>query len=78
MGNSPPPVKSLPGIEARLASGIIFAVSSLWPNSGRRRGLARFTFPTRPASSSSTVRTIAGGVSVGFPQMPAILSKPVG
>src|SRR5437667_7396613 len=48
MGNSPPPVKSLPDLEAGLASGIIFAVSSLWPNSGRPEGWRSRHSPTSP------------------------------
>src|SRR6266567_95020 len=48
MGNSPPPVKSLPDLEAGLASGIIFAVSSLWPNSGRPEGWPSRHSPTSP------------------------------
>ncbi len=48
MGNSPPPVKSLPGIEAGLASGIIFAVSSLWLNSGGPEGWRASPSPPNP------------------------------
>src|ERR1051326_1579658 len=38
MGNSPPPVKSLPGYGGGFAGGILFAVSNLWLNSGRADG----------------------------------------
>src|SRR6266705_1814451 len=67
MGNSPPPVKSLPDLEAGLASGIIFAVSSLWPNSGRPEGWPSRHSPTSPLQGRAIVYDSERAASASLP-----------
>ncbi len=67
MGNSPPPVKSLPGIEAGAASGIIFAVSSLWPNSGAAEGWRSRHSPTSPSRDRAIAHDSERAASASLP-----------
>src|SRR5438876_4217060 len=67
MGNSPPPVKSLPDLGAGVASGIIFAVSGLWPNSGRPEGWPSRHSPTSPLQGRAIVYDSERAASASLP-----------